>query len=102
MAGARGGSFKELISPFLKAKIAEAERRFGINSREYRALTSQYFASPEENRILPWERRRHYEAEVQLAFEGKPLIGIERLYRRTILIEPSTVCAAHCRWCLRG
>jgi lysine 2,3-aminomutase len=102
MAGARGGAFKELVSPFLKGKMAEAECRFGTNSREYRALASQYVASPEENRIQPWERRRHYEAEVQLTFEGKPLIGIERLYRRTILIEPSTVCAAHCRWCLRG
>lgn len=102
MAGARGGSFKELISPFLKGKMAEADQRFGTDSREYRALASQYVASPEENRILSWERRRHYEAEVQLTFEGKPLVGIERLYRRTILIEPSTVCAAHCRWCLRG
>jgi lysine 2,3-aminomutase len=102
MAGAKAGTFRELISPFLRGKIAEAERRFGVDSREYRALTSQYVASPEEQRILPSDRRRHYEAEVQLSFENKPLIGIERLYRRTILIEPSTVCAAHCRWCLRG
>jgi lysine 2,3-aminomutase len=102
MAGARDGSFKELISPFLKGKMAEAERCFGTDSREYRALACQYVESPEENRIMPWERRRHYEAEVELTFEDKPLVGIERLYRRTILIEPSTVCAAHCRWCLRG
>jgi lysine 2,3-aminomutase len=27
---------------------------------------------------------------------------VERLYRRTILIEPSSACAAHCRWCVRG
>jgi lysine 2,3-aminomutase len=39
---------------------------------------------------------------MELTFEDKPLVGVERLYRRTILIEPSTVCAAHCRWCLRG
>src|SRR5262249_9890245 len=28
--------------------------------------------------------------------------GVERLYRRTVLLEPTTACAAHCRWCLRG
>jgi lysine 2,3-aminomutase len=39
---------------------------------------------------------------MQISFDGRPLVGIERLYRRTILIEPTTVCAAHCRWCLRG
>ena len=24
------------------------------------------------------------------------------MYKRTILLEPTTVCAAHCRWCVRG
>jgi lysine 2,3-aminomutase len=48
------------------------------------------------------ERRRHYESEVGIQFRGKPLAGVERLYRRTVLLEPTTVCAAHCRWCLRG
>jgi lysine 2,3-aminomutase len=102
MAGAKAGNFNELISPFLRKKILEAEQQFGAHSPEYRALTSQYIVSPEENRIYPWERRRHYEADMELTFEDKPLVGVERLYRRTILIEPSTVCAAHCRWCLRG
>jgi lysine 2,3-aminomutase len=102
VAGASAGTFKELISPFLRGKIAEAKKQCGTHSRQYRALTSQYVASSKEQRVQPWERRRHYEAEVNLEFEGKPIVGIERLYRRTILIEPSTVCAAHCRWCLRG
>ena len=48
------------------------------------------------------ERRRHYESEVLIYFENRPIVGVERLYRRTILLEPTTVCAAHCRWCLRG
>ena len=30
------------------------------------------------------------------------MTGVERLYKRTVLLEPTTVCAAHCRWCLRG
>jgi hypothetical protein len=64
MAGAKAGNFNELISPFLRKKILEAEQQFGAHSPEYRALTSQYIVSPEENRIYPWERRRHYEADM--------------------------------------
>jgi lysine 2,3-aminomutase len=35
-------------------------------------------------------------------YDNKPLSGVERLYKKTMLLEPTTVCAAHCRWCLRG
>ena len=45
---------------------------------------------------------RHYQSEVHVHYEGKALRGVERLYRRTILLEPTMVCAAHFRWCLRG
>lgn len=96
------GDFVELISPFLKAKMAETEAAFGRKSTEWRALALQYLKSPLENEIAADERRRHYESEVTISFEGEPLIGVERLYRRTALLEPTTVCAAHCRWCLRG
>ncbi|MCG8355200.1 MAG: radical SAM protein [Kiloniellales bacterium] len=102
MAGAKDGNFKELISPFLKAKIAEAEATWGAESAQVLALTRQYVKDPLENLVRPIERRRHYESEVSLEYLGRKLVGVERLYRRTILIEPSTVCAAHCRWCLRG
>ena len=40
MAGAKAGNFNELISPFLRKKILEAEQQFGAHSPEYRALTS--------------------------------------------------------------
>ena len=102
MAGARNSNFIELVSPFLRDKIALAERQFGTESREHRALTSQYLFDEREEIILPDERRRHYESEVSVFFDNKPVVGVERLYRRTALIEPTTVCAAHCRWCLRG
>ena len=102
MAGTKSGDFRELISPFLRAKIAEAEETWGKESRQVRALVRQYVKDPLENLVRPIERRRHYESEVTIEYEGRPVIGVERLYRRTILIEPTTVCAAHCRWCLRG
>jgi lysine 2,3-aminomutase len=102
MAGTKTGEFRELISPFLKGKIASAAQQFGPHSREVRALTRQYVKDTLEDVIQASSRRRHYESEVSLSFEGRPLVGVERMYRRTALIEPSTVCAAHCRWCTRA
>lgn len=102
MAGSKNGTFNELVSPFLKEKIAEAEEKYGVDSREATALTRQYLRDSVETVIRPGERRRHYESEVHMTFEDAPVVGVERLYRRTMLIEPTTVCAAHCRWCLRG
>lgn len=96
MAGTRGAGLRELVSPFLRGKMGEAEGTGRL------ALERQYLRDARETHIRPEEHRRHYEAELHLAFEGRPVAGVERLYRRTILIEPTTVCAAHCRWCLRG
>jgi lysine 2,3-aminomutase len=102
MAGTKTGDFIELITPFLRAKMSELEQRYGMNSAEWRAIALQYVKNPMEAAISPQERRRHYESEITVRFRGKPLAGVERLYRRTVLLEPTTVCAAHCRWCLRG
>ena len=102
MAGAKYGEFKELISPFLKSKIIEAKDAYGENSPQYQAIYKQYVKSPLEDEVLESQMRRHYESEVKLQFNGRDVKGVERLYRRTILIEPTTACAAHCRWCLRG
>ena len=102
MAGTKTGDFVELISPFLRRKMTELEIAHGVNSAEWRAIALQYVKYPVEAAISPQERRRHYESEITLQFNGRPLAGVERLYRRTVLLEPTTVCAAHCRWCLRG
>jgi lysine 2,3-aminomutase len=104
MAGARAGIFKELISPFLQAKLQELHKDFGPMSPEYNAIARQYVKSDLETRALnnKRQRRRHYEAEVEVYYEGEKLQGVERLYRRTVLLAPTLACAAHCRWCLRG
>jgi len=103
MAGQRSGIFKELISPFLNEKLDELRASFGEDSPEYQAIALQYEKSEYENiEVESRQRRRHYEAEVQIVHNGEELRGVERLYRRTVLMEPTTVCAAHCRWCLRG
>ena len=103
MAGTKNfGDFKEIISPFLRNKISLLKSIYGERSKEYNSIASQYFKSDLEELITKDQRLRHYESEVKVYFENKPLIGVERLYKKTILIEPTTVCAAHCRWCLRA
>lgn len=102
MAGTKTGDFIELITPFLRTKMRELELQYGLGSNEWRAIALQYVKNPLEAAVSPQERRRHYESEITMHFRGKPLAGVERLYRRTVLLEPTTVCAAHCRWCLRG
>ncbi|GJH22530.1 hypothetical protein CBA19CS22_38330 [Caballeronia novacaledonica] len=102
MAGAKEGDFAELVSPFLKRKLADIELKYGRGSAEWNVIALQYLRSPLENNVASSDRRRHYESELQIYHQGEPLHGVERLYKRTLLIEPTTACASHCRWCLRG
>lgn len=104
MAGTKiKDEFKELVSPFLKSKFSETEKKYGKLSKEYEALEKQYIKNKLEKFIDPsLEKPRHYQSGLKGFYENKPLVGLERLYKKTILIEPTTVCAAHCRWCLRG
>jgi len=104
MAGTKiKDQFRELISPFLKFKMEVIKREFGADSKEYFSIANQYIKNDLEKKINEeTEKSRHYQCAVNVYYDNKPLKGVERLYKRTILIEPTTVCAAHCRWCLRG
>ena len=104
MAGTKiKDEFKQLISPFLNTKMEELKSKYGENSAEYRAISKQYISSDQEKNVeASLEKPRHYQSEIKGFYDNKPLVGLERLYKTTILIEPTTVCAAHCRWCLRG
>ena len=102
MAGTKTGEFKEIISPYLKKLIKDMELKYGVNSKEALSIKKQYLYDKTEKIRSNSESLRHYFSEVDIDFNGKKVIGVERLYKKTILIEPTTVCAAHCRWCLRG
>lgn len=91
--------FRELISPFLRKKMAEAEE-VG-DETALRVLTREYVESAQEAKLEPREGLKHYEAETAVQWEGNQINGIERLYRRVILFELVQQCAAHCRYCLR-
>lgn len=95
MAGAKNGVFAEKISPYLRKKIEEAGEPLPF-------LDLQYVVDPSEAVEQNFEVARHYQSEMSTVFEGRELRGVEKLYRRTLLVEPTTICAAHCRWCIRG
>jgi len=91
--------FRELVSPFLRQKLEEAERK--DDRVVVKVLTKQYLVSQEETEILANEGLRHYDASADAYFEGQKLAGVERLYRRVVLFEPLYQCIANCRFCLR-
>ena len=94
--------FKELVSPFIKRKLDELCAKHGEDSPLYLGLARQYLPYPMEKVIYQEERDRHYDAHTDFVIDGKPIPGIERLYRRGLVIEPTMACAAHCRYCLRA
>lgn len=91
--------FRELISPFLREKLAIAQHEG--DETVLRVLGRQYLRAATEEAIRPEETLKHYEAGETVVWEGERLYGVERLYRRVILFEPLYQCIAHCRFCLR-
>src|SRR6266513_2092728 len=89
MTAQTNGIFREKLSPFLLGKMETA-------SRAAEVLALQYRYDPREENIDPSSVSRHYDAGIGV------VRGVERIYRRTVVIEPTTVCAAHCRWCIRA
>ncbi len=102
MAGATRLVFREHLTPYIRTQLDSLEASHGVTSSEYRALSLQYLKSPLEDEVTPLDRMRHYQAGVHISYQGVELRGVERLYRRTLLVQPTMACAAHCRWCLRG
>ena len=91
--------YSELLSPFLRRKLTEAEQ--GGDETVHRVLSRQYLETQAEKTVLGGEGRKHYEAEVGCEFDGVRLRGVERLYEKVIVVEPLLQCIAHCRYCLR-
>lgn len=89
---------KPKTSKYIQELLALAENTYGETSSEYQGIYNQYFKMPEvEDTYLV--NRRHYEAE--MSGEGLPK-GLERLYKRTVVIDLLSTCASECVYCLRG
>lgn len=102
MAGLINGEFKPKVSKYLENLIEKVKQDEGEQSGAYKALYNQYIYSPEEKVLKNEQNLKHYEAVVTENEEiGLPK-GIERLYKRQLVIDITMVCAAHCRYCLRA
>jgi lysine 2,3-aminomutase len=95
-------SLNELVSPFLKAKLDQPMSNFDEASIPINVIQQQYFLDSREAEISPEEKTRHYEATLPTVAPGQPPAGVERLYKRSVVILPHNICAAHCRWCIRA
>lgn len=92
-------TFNEVISKYLQNLMRNTEKRYGRESSEYKALYYQYVKTDAELMEMKEHNDKHYEAIVNRGQEG--LRYIERLYKRQATIDLTTVCSAHCRYCLR-
>lgn len=106
MAGiSRNGDFPEKISPFLLSKMEIVSSSYGKDSEEYKALSLQYFKNPKEGSVSKEDNSRHWDADVKIVTNSGDdaiLHGMERLYNKSIVVEPTMICSSHCRYCLRG
>lgn len=100
MAGLINGEFKPKVSQYLLDLIESVKDSHGEDSSAYKALHNQYIYSPKEKEDHQETNLKHYEAVVDEK-QGLPK-GIERLYKRQLVIDITMVCAAHCRYCLRA
>jgi lysine 2,3-aminomutase len=92
--------FYEKLSPFLQKKLKYLLAEYGSLHDNYLGILRQYKMLPEENIQTPEINRRHYDADISICETGG-VKGVERLYRRTVVIELTMSCVAHCRYCLR-
>lgn len=95
-------SFPEKTTPFLRNKLALLRDEYGEASKEYQGLALQYLISPLESASTDGHNSKHYEAGVQVVSSNEILPGLERFYCKTLVIEPTLVCVANCRYCLRS
>ena len=93
-------AFKQKVPNYLQYLLNGIRNEFGEGSPEYNAIYNQYFYSPAEEIITKEHNLKHYEAAIT-SKEELPR-GLERLYRRSLVIDLTMVCAAHCRYCLRS
>lgn len=89
---------KPKVSRYLIDLLDKAKKNYGENSSEYYAIYNQYFKIPDIN-LTKLSNLRHYEAEVKQP--GFPY-GLERLYKRSVVIDLLSACASECLYCLRG
>ncbi|MBF9018676.1 MULTISPECIES: hypothetical protein [unclassified Oceanispirochaeta] len=88
------------VSSFIKNKLDQAIVNNDVAVEN--VLKRQFYvASSPVNKQSDDFTLKHYEASSLFEYEGKKLLGLERLYKRVLIVEPILQCLANCRHCLR-
>jgi lysine 2,3-aminomutase len=83
---------------YINNLLEKARDDHGEVSSEFKGIYNQYFKIPSATKS-ELVNRRHYEAAI--VNENIPK-GLERLYRRSVVIDLLSACVAECIYCLRG
>jgi lysine 2,3-aminomutase len=90
------------VSSFINNKMAEA---INNNDKKLQDILQKQFYLTTKNQAGKEKSQqyslKHYEASSIFEYEGKKVIGLERLYRNVLVVEPIMQCLANCRHCLR-
>ncbi|AZK97489.1 MULTISPECIES: radical SAM protein [Streptomyces] len=86
---------KPRVHPYIRQLLAKAEALHGVDSGAYRGIHNQYFRMPAQ---VPGAAlsERHYDALGDLP------VGLERLYRRVVVVDLLSACSSECVFCIRG
>lgn len=84
-------------SPYVDQLLDLALRAHGEDSPEYRGIYHQYYTIPDGGGDL--SNARHFQAEVA---SEQAKTGLERMYRRVVVVDLVSACAAECSYCVRG
>ncbi len=85
-------------SKYLDGLLEDARQKFGESSSEYQGIFNQYFTVPDKI-ITNSNNARHFQAEVS---DVSTKTGLERMYRRVVVIDLVSTCASECSYCVRG
>jgi len=102
VAGVPARKFPQRTGTYLDTKLSLLKDKYGQDSSQYLGLSRQYHYDATETLQLEERNTKHYEAAVSPVVDGEGLPGLERLYERTLVIEITFACVAHCRYCLRA
>ncbi|MFI9172418.1 hypothetical protein [Streptomyces lincolnensis] len=86
---------KPRVSKYVRDLLDRAKTEHGENSGAYRGIYNQYFRMPTAE-PGPAQSERHYNALGDLP------AGVERLYRRVVVVDLLTACSSECVFCIRG
>lgn len=83
------------VNAYTEELLERAAARHGEDSGAYRGIYNQYFRMPTAQPGIA-RSTRHYDAFGELP------VGVERLYRRVLVVDLLLACASECVFCIRG